>query len=288
MKKVLIIGSLGMLGQELVRVFESDKKYEVIAWDKDDIDITDQVQVRKKIGQLKPDIIVNATGYNAVDRAEEPREFELARELNALAPGYLAEIAKTLGAVFINYSSDYVFDGENPSGYKENFLLSPVSNYGRSKAMGEAIVQKIGGKYYIIRLQKLFGRPAQSLEGKKSFFETMLELAKTKKTLELVNEEVANFTYAPDLARQTKYLLENNFAAGIYHITNEGKPVNWYGAAKILFDLAGNKEIELLAVPSSKFPRPARRPRYSILINTKLPALRPWPEALKEFLESKG
>lgn len=291
MKKVLIIGARGMLGQELVRVFSAlggpasgGSQYEVIGWDVEDIDITEQAEVKEKIGALKPDIIVNAAAYNAVDKAEEPEEFVKAKALNGSAPGYLAQIAKKLGAVFVHYSSDYVFDGRKQEGYRENDLVSPISSYGRSKLLGEQEVKKAGGKYYIIRLQKLFGRPGQSENAKKSFFETMLFLAETKKELEVVDEELANFTYAPDLAKQTKYIVENNLVSGIYHITNEGAPATWFGAAKALFELT-DQDIKLIPVPAEKFPRPAKRPKYSILINTKLPPLRPWPEALKEFLK---
>jgi len=301
MKKVLIIGNKGMLGQELVKLLLSsisgEKDYEVIGWDLNEIDITDEPKARKKIITLAPEIIINAAAYNAVDKAEDLVEFELAKKLNGLAPGYLATIAKDLGAVFVHYSTDYVFDGQKEKGYLENDEPSPLSNYGRSKLMGEQEVLHIGGyaelgqshsqrggKFYIIRLQKLFGRPAQSSLAKKSFFETMLFLAQIKKEIEVVDEDLSNFTYAPDLAKQTEYLIKNNFPSGIYHITNEGNPTTWFGAVKILFEMAGIKDVKLIPVSGNKFTRPAKRPKYSILWNTKLPPLRPWPEALKEFL----
>ena len=283
-KKVLIIGSKGMLGGELVRLFNADKNYEVIGWDKEEINITDREEVREKILALSPQIIINATGYNAVDQAEAPAEFEQAKLLNGYAVGWLAEIAKEIRAIFINYSSDYVFNGERREGYKENDRVSPISNYGISKALGEEEVQRAGGRYYIIRLQKLFGKAGDSPAAKKSFFETMLELAKSRKEFDMVDDELANFTYAPDLATQTKLLIEKKYPAGIYHITNEGQPVTWHGAAKIMFALAGIKDIKLNKVDADKFPRLAKRPKYSVLLNTKLPALRPWDEALREFL----
>lgn len=342
-KKVLIIGAKGMLGQELVRVFLADENYEVIAWDRKEIDITDETQVKDKIGALAPEIIINAAAYNAVDEAEEPGKFELAKKLNGLAPRFLAQAAKDLGAIFVHYSTDYVFDGEKKEGYLENDKPSPICNYGFSKLMGERQVEWNGGQYYIIRLQKLFGqpsprlrlasRPAQDFVPKKSFFDVMLELAKTKKELEVVDGELANFTYAPDLAQRTKWLIENikgnpstsshsvglrsgnnlypelveGYPFGIYHITNEGAPATWYGAAKILFEMAQQRQaefisasgsrnefgmtkyedIKLIPVSGENFPRPAKRPQYSILLNTKLPPLRPWNEALKEFLNEQ-
>ena len=285
MTKILIIGTKGMLGQELVRAFEGGD-YEVVAWDLENIDITDRQQIRTKIRDQKPKIIINASGYNAVDKAEEPEEFELAKKVNGYGPGYLAEVAKELGAVFVNYSSDYVFNGEKEEGYKENDAVSPISKYGESKVLGEKEVKEKGEKYYIVRLQKLFGRPAQSQTAKKSFFETMLTLAETRDEMDGVDEELANFTYAPDLAAQTKYLIERELPFGVYHITNEGNPVTWYDAARILFDIAG-KKVKLNRVSSDKFPRPAKRPRYAVLLNTKLPPLRPWDEALREFLNQE-
>lgn len=283
MKKVLVIGSKGMLGQELVRVFSDG--YEVVGWDLENIDITKKEEAQKKIKDLAPDIIINSAAYNAVDKAQEAGEFEKAKLLNSLAPGYLAEATKELGAIFIQYSTDYVFDGQKKDGYKEDDSPSPISKYGESKLLGEKEVQKIGGKFYLIRLQKLFGRPGQNASAKKSFFETMLSLAETRKELQVVDEELSNFTYAPDLAEQTKYLIEKDLEPGIYHIANEGAPATWYGAAKILFDLA-QKNLNLIPVSSLQFPRPAKRPQFSVLINTKLPKLRPWPEALKEFLKN--
>jgi dTDP-4-dehydrorhamnose reductase len=282
--KILIIGSKGMLGQELVKVFLVDQNYEVIGWDKEDIDVTREEQVKNKILPLAPQIIINAAAYNDVDKCEEAAEFEKAKELNGLAPGHLAMVAKELGAIFVHYSSDYVFDGSKKEGYRENDEPLPISNYGWSKLLGEKQVQQVGGHYYLIRLQKLFGWPAQSIGAKKSFFYNMLTLAKEKEKLEVVDEELSNFTYAPDLARQTKYLIEQGLPHGVYHITNEGAPITWYGAAKVLFEIASIDNMKLIPAPASYFPRPAKRPKYSILLNTKLPPLRPWPEALREFL----
>ncbi|HPP07139.1 MAG TPA: sugar nucleotide-binding protein, partial [Syntrophorhabdaceae bacterium] len=156
--------------------------------------------------------------------------------------------------------------------------------YGASKYLGEIELQRHGEKYYLIRLQKMFGKPSDNPNAKKSFFETMLNLAKTQDVIKVVDDELSNFTYAPDLAGRTKFLLENQLPFGIYHITNEGAPVTWYGAAKILFELACITHVRLIPVSPEEFPRPAKRPKYSILINTKLEPLRSWPNALKEFL----
>ncbi|PJE59901.1 MAG: dTDP-4-dehydrorhamnose reductase [Candidatus Portnoybacteria bacterium CG10_big_fil_rev_8_21_14_0_10_44_7] len=284
--KLLILGALGMLGGELQKVFRADKNYQVWAWDKNEIDIANQKDVATKIFKLKPGVIINAAAYNAVDKAEEPAEFALAKKINGQAPGWLAKVAKKIGAVLVHFSTDYVFAGRKKAGYKENDRPAPLSRYARTKLLGEQAVRQKGEKYYLIRLQKLFGRPAKSAGAKKSFFEVMLTLAKERQEFDMVDEELANFTYAPDLARRVKELLESDTPFGLYHITNEGQPVTWYGAAKKLFALAGVKGIKLNAVGPEKYPRPARRPKYSVLLNTKLPPLRPWEKALKEFLRT--
>lgn len=285
MKKVLIIGSLGMLGQELVKVFGQNKKYQIFAWDKNEIDISDQQDVDSKISNLKPDIIINAAAFNDVDGAQNPKLFEIAKEINGLAPGYLAKVAKNIDAVLIHFGTDYVFDGQNKNGYKENSRPNPISNYGQSKLLGEQEIGKQTDKFYILRLQKLFGRPAQAKDAKKSFFEIILNLSKERDEFNMVDEELANFTYAPDLATRVKDIIEGQKPFGIYHTINEGQPVTWYGAAKKLFELTGVKGIKLNAVGPEQYPRPAKRPKYSVLLNTKLEPMRSWEDALTDFLK---
>ena len=278
-KKVLIIGAKGMLGQELVKIFKKDPAYAVSAWDREDIDITLEKEVVAKIVALKPAIIINATGYNAVDKCEEDaEEFAMAKKLNGKAPGYLAKVAKKLQAVFVNYSSDYVFDG-NPEipepggcthscascslhedfqpqlGFDEEAETNPISNYGKSKEMGEQAVARHGEKYYIIRPSKIFGTPATSTAAKRSFFDVMLEVGKKNKEVhpvksssagrpkaefngvKAVDEETSCFTYAPDLAQKTKEIIEAEKPAGIYHVVN-GDPCTWYEGVLELYKQA--------------------------------------------------
>jgi len=304
--KILIIGSKGMLGQELVRIFKKDKDYEVSAWDREEIDITSEKQVISKVAKLKPSIIINATGYNAVDKAEDKKEFELAKNLNGKAPGYLAKTAKKLKAVFVNYSSDYVFDGQpeipEPSGcthscsscalheefqpqigFDEEAKPSPISKYGKTKVMGEKEVKKNTKEYYVIRLSKLFGKPARAVGAKKSFFDVMLEAGKKNKEVKAVDEETSCFTYAPDLARKTKEIIESKKPFGIYHVVNND-PCTWYEAVLELYKMAKLKT-KVIPVSGSEFPRPAKRPYYSVLINTKLNPMRSYKDALKEYLK---
>ncbi|MFA4931161.1 MAG: dTDP-4-dehydrorhamnose reductase [Patescibacteria group bacterium] len=295
-QKILIIGSQGMLGQELVRLFSGDDQYKVIGWDRNEIDITQgfrpgRTSLKDQVSSLMPNIIINAAAYNNVDQCENDEiEYQKAKLLNGQAPGNLAAIAKELGAIFVHYSTDYVFSGhKDKPEFMENDEPNPISNYGHSKLLGEQAVQESGDKYYIIRLARLFGRPAASENAKRSFFDTMLALgrkmAAENKELSVVDEEVSCFTYAPDLAQATKDIIEQSQPIGIYHVTNQ-EAVTWFTAAQTLFKLA-NIDVKLKPVSAHDFPRPAPRPKYSILKNTKLPALRGYQEALSEYLLSR-
>lgn len=307
-KKILILGAKGMLGQELVKTFKSDKDYKVIAWNKEDLDITNEVAVHKKIKVINPQIIINAAAYNAVDKCENPKEYKVAQKINGLAPGYLAKIATKLKATLVYYSSDYVF-GENlpeekeprgcahscgncqlhngPApdiGYFENSKPQPINKYGKTKLLGEKEVEKNAKNYYIIRTSKLFGKPAAIEGAKKSFFDTILELAKKQKEIKVVDSETSCFTYAPDLAKKTKEIIEARKPFGIYHVVNSGV-CTWHQAA---LELYKQKKIRTKIIPITpeEYPRPAKRPKNSTLINTELNPLRNWKEALKEYLKS--
>jgi len=287
--KILILGAKGNLGEQLVKIFQADKDtYEVIAWDRAEIDITDKELITKKINDIQPAIIINSAAFNAVDKCEEEGGFLTAKKLNSDAPGYLAQAALETGALLVHYSSDYVFDGKNRKGYLETDEPHPINKYGESKMLGEKEIIKLnaqGLKYYLIRTSKLFGPKGGSEVAKLSFFDIMIDLAKEKNELKAVNEEVSCFTYTPDLARATKNLIEQEVGFGIYHIVN-GFPCHWQRAAKELFKIL-NKNIKIISVPSSEFPRPAKRPKYSVLLNSKLEALRDWREALREYLGVK-
>lgn len=298
-----------MLGQELASLFKSDKDYKVTAWDFDKIDITDENQVKEKISKLSPNIILNAAAYNAVDLCEKDKsEFAKAKALNGKAPGYLAKIAKKLDATLVHYSTDYVFSGmpDIPEpvgcagscsscslhegfvpeiGFDENAIAEPIQNYGKTKLMGEEAVQRNGERYYIIRLSKLFGKPAKSKTAKKSFFEVMLEVGKKNKEVKVVDEETSLFTYAPDLAKKTKEIIEAEKPYGIFHVANSG-PCTWYEAVVELYKMAKIKT-KVVPVSSDEFPRPAARPFVSTLINTKLNPMRSYKLALRDYLKHK-
>lgn len=288
-KKILILGAKGNLGQFLAKAFGEENNYDAAGWDREEIDITDQAMLKKKINELKPYVIINAAAYNAVDKCEnEEKEFELASKINTDAPGYLAEIALANNAILVHYSTDYVFSGENKVGCREDDAPKPISKYGETKLAGEKAILNLknkGLKYYIVRTSKLFGPKGESLAAKPSFFDIMLKLAKEREQLDVVDEEESCFTYTPDLARATKKLIESGKDFGIYHIINSG-PCTWFEAAKELFKIAGIN-IKVIPVSGDKFPRPAKRPKYSVLLNTKLEPMRDWREALKDYLSKK-
>lgn len=308
MQKVLILGAKGMLGQELVKIFTKDPEYLVTAWDAVDLDITNQAHVNKEVAKLKPAVILNAAAYNAVDQCEvDKKEFALAKKINGAAPGYLAAVARKIGATLVHYSTDYVFDGQpdfdlEPSGcthscgscrlhdsyvpeigFREDAKPNPINNYGKSKLLGEKAVAKNMTKYYILRVSKLFGKPGKAAGAKRSFFDVMLEAGKKNKTVQAVDEETSCFTYAPDLAKKTKEVIEAKKPFGIYHIVNS-EPCTWYEAVVELYQQAKLKT-KVTPVSGSAYPRPARRPFISTLINTKLNPLRSYKLALKDFLK---
>jgi dTDP-4-dehydrorhamnose reductase len=282
MQKVLILGYKGTLGQALMAEFNLPD-YEVVGWDREEADIISP-DIKNKIVGLKPDVIINATGYNAVDKCEvDSIEKDLAYKINSEAPKQLAEVAKKIDAVFVNYSSDYVFKGDKKDGYTENDVPNPVSVYGESKLLGEKNIQSIGGRFYIIRPSRIFGKPGISTMSKKSFVDIMVE-KKNEAEIRVVDEEKGSPTYAPDLARFTRMLIEGERPHGIYHGTNSGA-CTWYEWAEEIFKIL-NSHPKLVSVSGNEFPRPARRPMYSALINTKMPPQRSWQEALKEYLKT--
>jgi len=272
--KTIIIGAQGMLGQELVKVFEN---YQPICWGRAEIDISNREDVNKKISEARPKLVINSAAYTDVDGAETNRD--LAMKVNGYGVGSLAEACKRVGAILIHYSTDYVFDGRKSEGYKEGDQpKSPVNIYGESKLLGEELLQKNTDKYYLIRTSWLFGKSG------KNFIETMLTLARKGETIKVVNNQHGKPTYAIDLAQKTRELVEKNLPYGIYHITNEGS-CTWYEFAKEIFKLA-KIDVKVEPVASEEFPTPAKRPTWSILINTKLPPSRPWQEAVREYLKN--
>jgi dTDP-4-dehydrorhamnose reductase len=261
--KTLIFGAGGMLGTELCMVFTNAVKlYQA------DVDVRDREKVIDAIKSNKPDVVINAAAYTAVDDCEDNRE--MAFEINGKAPGYMAQGCAITGSKLIHYSTDYIFNGSKKE-YFEADEPDPINVYGQSKLMGELSIIENMKNYRIIRTSWLFGKHG------KNFVDAMLKLSKDMSAVKVVNDQFGKPTYAYDLAKKTEEII--GLAPGIYHITNEGV-CSWFEFASAII---GN------AVPctSKEFPRKARRPEYSVLVNTKTTPMRHWREALAEYLEIK-
>lgn len=287
--KILLLGAAGNLGRAIAELISQQEEHTLIGWDKADIDVTDFGLVTKKITELAPEVIINVVAYNDVDECEQSdKGKELAEALNVEFVKNLANAALSLKAILVHYSSDYVFDGEQSSGYDETAEPRPISYYGETKQRGEEEIIALSGKglsWYLIRTSKLFGPSGTSQYSKMNFFQLMNQLSEKRPALQAVNDEIGSFTYTKDLARATFDLLEEDSPFGIYHLVNAGS-ASWYDAADYFFKKLG-KQIELTPVPGSTFPRPARRPHYSILLNTKRPTLRSWQEAVDDYITSE-
>ena len=275
--KVLILGAKGSLGQVFADLYKSS---EVSAWDRDELDITDEGAVVKKIAELAPNLVINCAAYNAVDKAEEDRL--TADQINGYAVGFVARAASKAGAIMVHFSTNYVFAGDNQEGYNEDAQSRPQSAYAKSKFLGEIELSENTEKFYLIRTSWLYGK--ESITGKSSFVEVMLKLATNGKEITAINDEFASPTYVVDLAQATRALIEQKKPFGIYHLTNSGS-TSWYEWAKEIFELK-KMNTNLVAISRVDYPRQAVRPQYGVLNNTKFIELRPWTEALKEYLQA--
>ncbi len=293
--KILLLGANGNLGSILHNLLLD--KVDLVCLENYDIDLHNLNLLAEKIEDLKPTVIINTMAFNAVDKCEEDQEFVVAKLLNIEMPKVLAKISIKINATLVHYSSDYVFGGYDGSaleqiqkqgGFSENDLPKTNSRYSETKYLGELeILQraKDGLKFYLIRTSKLFGPKGLSEFAKASFFDNMLELSRNRNELQVIDSETSCFTYTPDLAENTLKLIESEKEYGIYHIVNEGE-ATWFAGASVLFRLL-KSGIRLMPVSQDAFPRPAKRPSYSVLKNTKLAPLRKYQEALKEYLQSK-
>lgn len=269
--RVVLFGAGGMLATALAEAF-SDTQLTPLT--EADCDLTKPDDVKSVLSKLRPELILNAAAYTAVDEAETHEA--LATAVNGTAVGTLGAVACSLTATIVHYSTDYVFPGTNPYGYAEADLAGPMNAYGRSKLAGEVALQQSGAKHYLIRTAWLYGPNG------KNFVDTILRLAQDKGTLSVVNDQTGSPTYTQDLAKATRALVEARQPFGTYHRTNDGR-ATWYGVAQAALEITGTRA-ELKPVTSGEFPRPARRPTCSLLRSTKLPPLRSWREALADYL----
>ncbi|MFJ8102265.1 dTDP-4-dehydrorhamnose reductase [Lysinibacillus sp. NPDC096212] len=279
--KIMVTGANGQLGQELVKQL-SNSQHELYAFTKQELDITNIEQVTNVCNNVLPDIIINAAAYTNVDGAETNRE--LAFQVNATGQRNLAVAAEKTGAKICYISTDYVFNGQADSPYNEYMNVEPLGVYGQSKYAGEFLTQTLSTKYFIVRTAWVYG------EFGPNFVKTMLKLAEEKTELGVVYDQVGSPTYTVDLAEFLIELVQTE-KYGVYHCTNSGT-CSWYEFAKEIFNIA-NKNIIVNPLTSEQFPRPAKRPVYSVLgdLAVKVNGFTPrrhWKEALYEYINKNN
>jgi dTDP-4-dehydrorhamnose reductase len=290
--RILIVGNAGQLGRELEKIFAGTGS--VVGVDRESVDLADAAQTREMVRRISPDIILNAAAYTAVDRAESERD--LAFAINEGAPRALAEEAQQRNALFVHYSTDYIFDGSKSSPWIESDAPNPLNVYGASKLAGERTVESVGGRYLIFRTSWVYGPHGNN------FLLTMLRLARERDRLSIVDDQMGAPTTSTELARATHAIVSGILGgrfgtapdwAGLYHMTSGGV-VSWFGFAQAIFARAAKlldvKAPALTPIASKDYPTPAARPRNSVLSNAKLRdrfgvQLAPWETALDETIE---
>jgi dTDP-4-dehydrorhamnose reductase len=285
-KRVLIFGSAGQLGVELMREFAA-RGFEAKGFDRNEVDITDRVKVERTAADLDPGVIINAAAYNMVDVAEN--EPQAAFAVNALAVRNLALAARQVDAVLVHFSTDYVFDGTAGRPYNESDAPRPLGAYAVSKLAGELYAQAYLDNPLIIRTSGVFG-PGGTQTARGNFVELMLRLAGSPNPIRVVEDHVASPTYAPALAARTADLVMRG-ERGVFHIGG-GAPVSWYEYARTIFEIAGLNP-ELRPTNEREYRTPARRPKFSALENRRMAelGLEPMPtlaDAIRDYLSKTG
>ena len=275
--KALVTGSAGMLAKDLIPCLQN-QGHEVIAPPEEKLDISDQKVVKNAVNNYKPDLIINCAAYTNVDLAEKQEHQALV--VNGLAVQNLCIVCQQHDIPLVHFSTDYVFDGTKAGAYTIYDRTNPINAYGRSKLLGEKYVLWLLGKFYLIRTSWLFGHHG------KNFIETMLEIGQKQKQVSVVTDQKGCPTWTRHLAEATAALIQTG-SYGLYHTTNS-EPTTWFDFTREIFRLA-NINTEVLPVTSDQLPRPARRPRNSVLdpfplkevMGKEMPS---WKEALKEYI----
>lgn len=299
---VLVTGANGQLGQslqfiapnyrDLSQKSEQAKQIDFVFCSSADLDISNLENCKEVFSKIKPNYCINAAAYTAVDKAES--EPEKAYLINVIGAKNLAQVCKEHNTVLLHISTDFVFDGTstalsvtNGKGYTEEDIPNPTGVYGQTKLDGEIEIQKTWEKHFIIRTSWVYSQFGNN------FMKTMLRLASERDSISVVNDQIGTPTNAVDLAEclikiilktRNSQLATRNF--GIYNFSNEGQ-CSWYDFAKKIFEI-NNKNIDLKPIPTSSFPTPAKRPKYSVLDKTKIKStfgihIKSWEESLKNI-----
>jgi dTDP-4-dehydrorhamnose reductase len=283
---VLVTGANGQLGQAMQFISGNYPQIDFIFCSSSDLDITKKENCQEVFAKYQPNFCINAAAYTAVDKAET--ETEKAHLINVVGAKNLAEVCKETNATLLHVSTDFVFDGNKSTPYNEEELPNPTGVYGQTKLDGEKVIQEILEPHFIIRTSWVYSQFANN------FMKTMLRLASERDTLSVVNDQIGTPTNAVDLAEAlVKICIAYNLQPtthnlyGIYNFSNEGQ-CSWYDFAAKIFEL--NKiSINLVPIPSTSFPTPAKRPAYSVLDKSKIKAafgieIKGWEESLKTIV----
>lgn len=278
---ILITGCNGQLGNEMQLLEKENPQHTYFNTDVAELDITNREAIRQFVDDHQIDGIVNCAAYTAVDKAEENEE--LARLLNSVAPGYLAEAVEARGGWLIQISTDYVFDGTNHTPYTPDEPTCPNSVYGRTKLEGEVQALQACQHTMIIRTAWLYSTFGNN------FVKTMIRLGKEKPELGVIFDQIGTPTYARDLALAIMVAINQGIVPGVYHFSNEGV-ISWYDFTKAIHRIAGITGCHVRPLHTSEYPTPAARPHYSVLDKTKIKQtydleIPYWEESLKECIQ---
>lgn len=277
--RILVTGSNGQLGTEVMDLLVAQDHHEVLGLDLPEHDLTDRDHVLGVVTSFEPDLILHGAAFTAVDLCEE--QVETAYRVNCAATRFVADGARRVGAHVVYVSTDYVFDGSKGSPYTEDDATNPLNVYGRTKLAGEAHARGVPG-HLVVRTQGLFGR-----EGK-SFVRSILQAAIAGRAISVVDDVTTGVTYADDLARAIRLLVESG-ATGTYHVANEGGVV-WADFARAILDEASRGDVPVARIPAAQTGRAARRPPFSVLDTRRYAAtvgspLPSWRDALRRHLK---
>jgi dTDP-4-dehydrorhamnose reductase len=282
---VLVTGASGQLGQAIQFVAGNYPKIQFVFCSSSDLDITNKENCDSIFNKEKPDFCINAAAYTAVDKAEsEPEKAEL---INVIGAKNLAETCKEFNAKLIHISTDFVFDGSKNSPYNEADLPNPKGVYGQTKLEGEIAIQEVFDAYFIIRTSWVYSQFGNN------FMKTMLRLAFERTKLSIVNDQIGTPTNAVDLANAILKIaischaeLFSASSYGIYNYSNEGQ-CSWFDFAKKIFEI-NQVKIDVIPIPTTQFPTPAERPKYSVLDKAKIKStfgieIKPWEQSIEIY-----
>ncbi|GAK47790.1 dTDP-4-dehydrorhamnose reductase [Secundilactobacillus oryzae JCM 18671] len=277
MNDILITGAHGQLGTELCKLLD-DEQISYVATGSEELDITNTGAVEAFISNQRPKVIYHCAAYTAVDAAEEEPGKSLDEKVNVDGTRNVAMAAEQVGAILVYISTDYVFDGENDQAYVETDEINPQTEYGRTKALAEQIVQETMSKFYIIRTSWVFGQYG------KNFVYTMLNLAKTHDTLTVVADQIGRPTWTDTLAKFMVYAVNYKIDYGIYHLSNDHQ-ASWFDFASAILKATST---QVNPVTSAEYPQKAKRPAHSVLSLEKTKAtgfnIPTWESALEQMM----